>query len=62
MLIKNKLVLSNSYTIEKHKIEVEKELLEKKVSFTNLITKKVPEEIDFSETKESLQSLISDIK
>ena len=30
MLIKNKLVLSNSYTIEKHKIEVEKELLERK--------------------------------
>ena len=29
MLIKNKLVLSNSYTIEKHKIDVEKELLER---------------------------------
>jgi hypothetical protein len=33
--------------------EFEKELLEKKVSFTNLITKKVPEAIDFSETKDS---------
>ena len=32
--------------------EFEKELLEKKVSFTNLITKKVPEAIDFSETKD----------
>ena len=29
VLIKNKLVLSNSYTIEKHKIEVEKELFER---------------------------------
>jgi hypothetical protein len=33
--------------------EFEKELLEKKVSFSNLITKKVPEAIDFSETKDS---------
>jgi hypothetical protein len=33
--------------------EFEKELLEKKVSFTNLITKKVPEAIDFSETKDT---------
>jgi hypothetical protein len=33
--------------------EFEKELLEKKVSFTNLISKKVPEAIDFSETKDS---------
>jgi len=33
--------------------EFEKELLEKKVSFSNLITKKVPETIDFSETKDS---------
>ena len=29
VLIKNKLVLSSSYTIEKHKIEVEKELFER---------------------------------
>jgi hypothetical protein len=33
--------------------EFDKELLEKKVSFSNLITKKVPETIDFSETKDS---------
>jgi hypothetical protein len=33
--------------------EFEKELLEKKVSFSNLITKKVPDAIDFSETKDS---------
>jgi len=33
--------------------EFEKELLEKKVSFSNLITKKVPETIDFSETKDT---------
>jgi hypothetical protein len=33
--------------------EFEKELLEKKVSFSNLITKKIPEAIDFSETKDS---------
>ena len=33
--------------------EFEKELLEKKVFFTNLITKKVPEAIDFSETKDT---------
>jgi len=33
--------------------EFEKELLEKKVSFTNLISKKVPEAIDFSETKDT---------
>jgi hypothetical protein len=33
--------------------EFDKELLEKKVSFTNLITKKVPDAIDFSETKDS---------
>lgn len=33
--------------------EFDKELLEKKVSFSNLITKKVPETIDFSETKDT---------
>ena len=33
--------------------EFEKELLEKKVSFTNLIAKKVPEAIDFSEIKDT---------
>lgn len=33
--------------------EFEKELLEKKESFTNLITKRVPEAIDFSETKDT---------
>jgi hypothetical protein len=33
--------------------EFDKELLEKKVSFSNLITKKVPDAIDFSETKDS---------
>jgi len=33
--------------------EFEKELLEKKVSFSNLITKKVPDAINFSETKDS---------
>lgn len=33
--------------------EFEKELLEKKVSFTNLISKKVPEAIDFSDTKDT---------
>jgi len=33
--------------------EFEKELLEKKVSFSNLITKKVPDAIDFSEAKDS---------
>ena len=33
--------------------EFEKELLEKKVSFSNLITKKVPDAIDFSETKDT---------
>jgi len=33
--------------------EFEKELIEKKVSFSNLITKKVPEAIDFSETRDS---------
>ena len=32
--------------------EFEKEFLQKKVSFTNLITKKVPEEIDFRDTKD----------
>lgn len=33
--------------------EFDKELLEKKVSFSNLITKKVPDAIDFSETKDT---------
>ena len=33
--------------------EFEKELLEKKESFTNLITKRVPEAINFSETKDT---------
>ena len=33
--------------------EFDKELLGKKVAFTNFITKKVPEAIDFSETKDS---------
>ena len=32
--------------------EFEKELIEKKVSFANLISKRVPEAIDFSETKD----------
>jgi hypothetical protein len=32
--------------------EFEKEFLQKKVSFTNLITKKVPETIDFRDTKD----------
>jgi len=32
--------------------EFEKEFLQKKVSFTNLISKKVPETIDFSDTKD----------
>jgi type III secretory pathway component EscV len=33
--------------------EFEKEFLQKKVSFSNLISKKVPEAIDFSDTKDS---------
>ena len=32
--------------------EFDKEFLQKKVSFTNLITKKVPDEIDFRDTKD----------
>ena len=32
--------------------EFEKELLQKKVSFSNLITKRVPDEIDFRDTKD----------
>ena len=32
--------------------EFEKEFLQKKVSFSNLITKKVPDEIDFRDTKD----------
>jgi len=44
--------IKDSYKNDKSD-EFEKELLEKKESFTNLITKRVPEAIDFSETKDT---------
>jgi hypothetical protein len=44
--------IKDSYKNDKSE-EFEKELLEKKESFTNLITKRVPEAIDFSETKDT---------
>jgi hypothetical protein len=44
--------IKDIYKSEKSE-EFEKEFLQKKVSFSNLISKKVPEAIDFSDTKDS---------
>ena len=38
ILVKNKLELTNSYTIEQHKIEVEKELLERNYDIVTIKT------------------------
>ena len=38
ILVKNKLKLTNSYTVENHKIEVEKELLERNYDIETIKT------------------------
>ena len=61
MNYKKTLLISNNtkedYKNEKNKI-FEKEYLEKKESFTNLMSKKNPESIDFSDSKDEPLKII----